>query len=271
MFKKNKIIGILPLFSTFSLVPIVSCSNIDLNKEKIISQYNEWYKSLSYSDWNKNQDGSIKNAYSNSEQQSLYLYLNQWGDFWNESLHLQKEPQDTKKVFDFANSGFLPNVEYGIRGEDYKYIDSALEKAIAPLDMTVYHGVEWLEKEFYDQLKDYIKDSKNGKDYSQTIGKTIESFGYISTSLNKKYVIDFVDGKNWITNKLEPPLLEPAMFLINIKKGTKGVAWVSNPFKFMGLANSEEQVMIKRNVKYKIKDWNKDTNGVNVFTLDLLV
>lgn len=122
----------------------------------------------------------------------------------------------------------------------------------------MYHGVEWLEKEFLNQLKKYIKHNKNGKNYSQTIGKTIESYGYISASLEKKYAYSFVDGKNWITNKIEPPLLEPAMFIINIKKGTKGVAWVSTPFTMMGHLNTEEQILIKRNTKYKITNWQKD-------------
>lgn len=115
----RKIIKVLSisLFSYFFIPTIFSCSIVNkfTTKEKMINYYKNWYESLSYSNWEKTDNYWNKNAFSNSEQQSLYLYLNQWGDFWNEDLHLRQEPKDQKRKF-FANSGFQENIEYEIRG-----------------------------------------------------------------------------------------------------------------------------------------------------------
>ena len=49
-----------------------------------------------------------------------------------------------------------------IRGNDYHLISQALNKVPAcPENIVLYHGVEYMEEEFYDQLKNYIEKSSN--------------------------------------------------------------------------------------------------------------
>lgn len=276
-FKIKKIFFIMPLMTIPFVTTLTCCSNnsnvysynFEKDSQKIAKSYNEWINKLSYTDWEKNDDGKNKNAICKSEQQSLYMYLNQWGDFWNKFLHLQQEPKDTKRTL-IPNSGFLENVEYEINGNGYKYIISALEKAETKFDMQVFHGVEFMEVEFWDQLNKYVKNGVNGLDFSKTIGQKIESYGFLSTTLDIKYAYPFVNGNDWTDNNIsKPPLKEPTLFIINIKKNTKEVAYVSG-YNFMDVAITEDQVLINKNKQYLIKDWYKDDKGVNIFTLDML-
>lgn len=265
------------VFPALLISNIISCSqnkkhevtNFENLKINLTNHYKNWYDNLSYKEWDKLDDGSNKNAFCDSEQQALYLYANQWGDFWNAPLHNKEIPRDTTRKM-FVNSGFKENIDYEIRGKDYHFITSALEKAKTPdFDLTVYHGVEWMEKEFYSQL--YIYNEANGSlNFSKTIGKTIESYGFLSTSIDKKYAYPFVNGNNWNTGKNEPPLKEPALFIINIKNNTNGAAYLSSSFSLMGIANKEEQVLINKDTKFKITNWEKDKAGVNIFTMDLI-
>lgn len=200
----------------------------------------------------------------------MYLYLNQWGDFWNKDLHLQKEPIDTKRKM-IPNPDFKENVEYEINGDGYKYIVSALNKTQANFNLQVYHGVEFMEVEFWEQLKDFVTTTDNGYDFSKTVGKKITSYGFISTSMSKEIPYGFSTGVDWTDgDKLKPPLKEPALFIINIKKDTKGVAYVSKPIEMMNYHNGDDQVLINKDKTYKIIDWYKDENKINIFTVDLL-
>lgn len=269
------------LLMSVPLLTIVSCNNngtIVNNdehkklKEALHSYYQSWYESLSKNDWNRNSNGEIIDAISSSEMQSLYLYTNQWGDFWNQNLHLNKEPIDTTRKMKLP--GMKYEKELKINGNGYKEIDSSLERAVAPFNFQVKHGVEWLEVEFWDQLKNYItikqssNDGSTNYDYSKCVGKTITSYGYISTSIAKDFLFEFAEGKNWITGEYQPPLKEPFLFKINILKGTKGVAYVSD-YDLMGGYNTEEQVMIAKGRSYKIKKYYKE-NKLNIFEMDLI-
>lgn len=276
-FKMRKHLLLLPLISVSVFTILISCSgnsnsysySFERDSSKVANSFKHWSESLSRNEWAKDEKGNNKNAISNSEQQSLYLYLNQWGDFWNKALHLKQIPQDTKRALN-PNSGFLPNVQYDINGDGYKYIISALQKATTIYDLQVFHGVEFIEVEFWDQLQPYVTNGKNGLNFSKTIGKRIESYGFLSTALDKKYAYPFVDGNDWTDNNIpKPPLKEPSLFIINIKKNTKEVAYVSG-FNFMDVTNTEDQVLINKDKQLEIKDWYKDDKGVNIFTLDML-
>lgn len=163
--------------------------------------------------------------------------------------------------------------ELEIRGEDYKYVDTALEKldAIIKRDLIAYHGVEYQEIEFWDQLKNNITQNNDGSyDYSKCVGQTITSYGWISTSIDRNYAEPFVDGEDWTDNNIpKPPLKEPALFIIKIPKGYHGAAYIQG-FNLAGEVNKEFQVLIKRNSKLKITNWYKNDVGVNYFELDLI-
>ena len=185
---------------------------------KIYSQ--DWYNTLTWHDWNyvNKPLKIVKDAYCESEQQALSLYLNSWGDFWNESLHKQQEPQNKKHKFldDMALFGGL-NLE--IRGSDYKYISQALSRSKIPENTIAYHGVEYMEIEFWNQLKDFIKQNDDGSyDYSNCIGKTITSYGFISTSLSKSWVVHFAEGEDVNTGENILPLKEKFVFKVFIPK-----------------------------------------------------
>ena len=88
-------------------------------------------------------------------------------------LKLVKMYQDCNNSLTLANwnkdqngNWLLKNLDkktpHEIRGNDYKYLESALLKAIAPKQMIVYHGVEYMETEFYEQLKPYIQQTNSG-------------------------------------------------------------------------------------------------------------
>ena len=213
------------------------------------------------------------NYYYSSEEQTSNLYAINSGNFWNEPLHKQQIPQN--------GNWLLKNLDkktpHEIRGNDYKYLESALLKAIAPKQMIVYHGVEYMETEFYEQLKPYIQQTNSGYDYQKCVGKTIESYGFISTSLSFKIAYRFL---NWVPstrNVMEHnPLKEPVIMVINIPKGYVGAAFLGN-FNFAGIKADqwypENQVLINRNCKFLIKAVLKPSfNGktVNMFYVDLV-
>ena len=202
------------------------------------------------------------------------MYSWNGGTFWNEALHKGKTP--TNVTLTLKNMDH--KTPHEIRGEDYKLVDSALDKAIYPENGTLYHGVEYQEIEFWDQLKDFIIQKSNGEyDYSQTIGKTIQSYGWISTSLDKNYAMGFAESwrpsynDEWPSDIIENnPLKERVLFVINIKQGYRGAAYLAN-FDFGGFGEGaqENQVLIKRNCKFKINDVKKEGN-TNLFFVDLI-
>ena len=254
----------------------ISCSknnsSFKLNEE-LREQFVPWYESLTNATWNKDSNGNYENYHCDSEQQAIGLYSWNGGTFWNEALHKGKTPTNVTLT--------LKNMDrykpHEIRGEDYKLIDSALDKATYPEDGVLYHGVEYQEIEFYEQLKDFIVKTNNGYDYSKTIGQTIQSYGWISTTLDYEYAKDFAEDwrpsyeNEWPSDIQENnPLKEKAMFIINIKKGYKGAAYLANfDFAGFGTGSQENQVLLKRNCKFKINNVKKE-NGINMFYVDLV-
>lgn len=286
MRKNIKKILILSTFSTIFLMtpPILlaSCSdnfsedsqpgeflNINGNEvnQNLKNMYVDWYKSLSKADWNKDDKGQFINYYCNSEQQSIALYANCWGWFWNEALHHQQEPKNQN--VDFISLD--PGKTHEIRGSDWKFAQNALLRAVVPENIIVWHGVEYQEDEFWDQLKDYIKLNSDGTyDYSQTVGKTIQSYGFISTTFNKAEAYEFSGGVNFSigskNGEIHMPLKEKAVFEIKLRKNDKGAAYLAD-FDFAGTTNNENQVLIQKDSKYKITNWHKD-GDVNIFDVD---
>ncbi|MBR3571316.1 MAG: hypothetical protein IKL15_01445 [Mycoplasmataceae bacterium] len=143
--------------------------NKDLNDKQItelvlektnefgISNWKEWIDSLTYNDWNRNEDGTITNLECSSERQAISLYSCSWGHFWNEYLHKGQFPPDQEIDKKWIN---LPNLEnknsFHLRGGDWQFIQQALERAISPVSIIIYHVVKYQEVEFWDQLKDFI-------------------------------------------------------------------------------------------------------------------
>ncbi len=250
----------------------ISCSNKSID-DQLKNEFNKWYNELSKNNWNKDLNDNFINYYCESEQQAIGLYSWCSGTFWNEYLHSKLEPKN--HYIKFSNS-FLDNEKaLEVRGLDYKFIDSALEKATYPRNDTLWHGLEYMEIEFWDQLKNYITIKTDGSfNYEKCIGKSITSFGFISSTLNKKYAINFFDWKpqyHWPSPNLgKQPLKEKVTFKINIKKGYKGAAYLANfDFAGFGTTSKENQVLIKRNSKFIIKNIWKD-NDINFFEVDLL-
>lgn len=176
-----------------------------------------------------------------------------------------------------------PDSPHEVNRNGYKFLSSALQKATAPYDLVVYHGVEFMEVEFYDQLQEYIiGNEEDVYDYSNCVGKTITSYGFISTSLVQQYANSFFDWKPrpevWPNEGIIPnPLKVPVLFKINIPKGYIGAAYLSN-FGFAGFptTSTEEQVLIDRNCKFKITNVfqnvkNSKGDLINIFEVDLLI
>ena len=228
----------------------------------------EWFRTTSSSKWNVNKFGQPINAFCNSEQQAIMLYANYWGDFWNLELHQGKQPTD--KLVRLKRD-YFKGQKLEIRGEDYKYIQNALNRAVSPLNFVVYHGVEFMEVEFYDQLKDYISLNNDGSfNYKNTIGKTIETLGFISTTFEYQEAYSFSYGGDWINGGDKPPLKEPAIFKIYIEKGTKGVGYISDFVLNNNEVNTEKQTLLNIGSKFKILDVYKDSNGINIWTLKMI-
>ena len=205
---------------------------------------------------------SWHNSLSEKEKTSIELYANIRGWFWNEFLHIQKEPQDI--VYNGIN----------IVGSDYQYISSALDKAIWPYDYEVYHGVEYQENEFYDQLKDFIHiNNESNYDYSECVGKTIQSYGFISTSLDLREAEEYCDWMifrdGWESNNdYNLPLKTKVVFKIRIPKGFIGAAYLAD-FIFGTTKNNDNQVLINRNCQFLIKNIYRQKD-INYFEVDLV-
>lgn len=228
--------------------------------------FTEWFQSLS----NKNFDLSLDNLYCETEMQALSLYANCWGDFWNVELHKNQEPTDkTIKV----SGQIAGNKIMKIRGSDYQYICEALKRATMPQNVIAYHGVEFMEDEFYEQLQEYIKqDSKGNYDYSDCIGKTITSYGFISTTFTKKHAADFVDGEDWVNGGYHLPLKTPTLFKIKIPKNTPRCAYISGFKMSNGSTNTEQQILIDRSMNYRIDNIEYEIyNNKKITIFDLTV
>ncbi len=276
-------------------------SNDGLIISKLAAKYTEqfyldWFNSLTINQWDENQiytPEQISNLSCNSERQALQLFANNWGYFWNYYLHQQQTPPD--KLY---NSSYFKRIlplipeanKVKILGSDYKYIDLALDKAKAPLNLTVYHGVEFMETEFYNQLQDNIIRQPDGKyDYTNCVGKTITSHGWLATSVIADYAKNWSDGSNFtddIITDNEPPLKDYVCFKINIPKDSPGVAsieglplmnWTKANFDYPNFyaidQNWEGQTLIKRNTSFTIQNVTKEYNSrlgtINVFEMIL--
>ena len=214
---KNKFLIIFPILTTLPLLNL-SCKqendktvyydiyeeikkeNKDLNDKQItelvlkktnefgLSNWKEWIDSLTYNDWNRNEDGTIKDLECSSERQAIALYGCSWGHFWNEFLHKGQMPPNQEIDKKWIN---LPNLEnkdsFHLRGNDWQFVQKALERAVSPVSIIIYHGVEYQEVEFWDQLKDFITYNEKTKsyDYSKCKNKTITTLGFISTSTDR--------------------------------------------------------------------------------------
>ena len=155
----NFLIGF-SLIATISSTIIInsSCSNnksSNIPTEGIIdydlqSHFNDWYNSLTKHPWNY-KDNKLENYYCESEQQGIFMYANQRGYYWNEYLHKNEIPPNQEVALPF---GGLKN-PFPVRGTDFQYVFDALNKDSTkwPYDYVVYHGVEYQEIEFWDQLK----------------------------------------------------------------------------------------------------------------------
>ena len=252
----------------------VSEKTIELSNDVFLSYYRDWIDSLSLSEWDKDANGIIENLYCNSERQAIALYGVCWGHFWNIYLHKQQTPPDAMVNRRFIN---LPNLgdkqEFAVRGSDYTYIDKALSRAQAPTNLIVYHGVEFMENEFWDQLQPFIKYQEDQKqyDYSNCVGQEITSYGFLSTTTDKMIAINFSNGEDWTqdTPTFTPPLKENAIFKIKIDKDQEGVGYISRFDIIDGLWKGEDQFLIKTNSKFKIEKVTKE-NDVNVFELTMI-
>lgn len=251
-----------------------------INYNDLKKQYEGWYSSLTNNSWNKDNDGNYINYHANSEQQAIALYSWCSGTFWNVPLHNSEEPKNHNAII----VEFDKETPREINGDGYKHISTGLQKAIVPYDLTVYHGVEFMEIEFYNQLKDFIVYDENKKDYdySNCVDKTITSNGFISTSLVESYADNFFDWKPrpevWPNEGIVPnPLKEPVLFEIKIPKGYKGAAYLSNfDFAGFGTGSTEHQVLIDRNCKFKITNvkqnvLNSALKPINIFEVELLM
>ncbi len=228
--------------------------------------FNDWYNSLTKEnflynvvDVKNDQGQNIKatELFCSSEKQALELYLNNNGHYWNEFLQNNEVPPNAcyNKKFFPTFTDYIKTDEAYIRGTDYKYLESSLSKANMPINIITYHGVEYMEKDFYNQLSEYIA----GDDYSMCVGKKIHSNGFLSTTFQKANAIWWASGENWTkvdpvtgTSPLEPPFGRRVTFEIKIPLGTNGAAYVSD-FNFINKDNPEEQILINRNKDYLIE------------------
>lgn len=234
--------------------------------------YKDWINSLTTNPWELGADGFVKNLFCTSERQAIALYGICWGHFWNIALHNQKEPENQMVHRRFIN---VPNLgdkqEIEVRGSDWKILQKSLLRAKTPFNITVYHGVEFMEIEFWDQLKNFITYDEDTKkyDYSNTVGKELHSYGFLSTTVDKQIALNFSNGNDWTTENLRPPLKESAIFKINIRKNTSGVGYISGFPVIDNLFQGEAQYLIKANSKFIIKKVSKEKD-INVFEMDMI-
>ena len=197
------------------------------------------------------------------------MYIIDWENFWNYYLHHQQNPPNQLHKM---QGQFCKNKIKNIRGNDYHLISQSLNKAPAcPENIVLYHGVEYIEDEFYDQLKNYIRVNDDGTyNYSDCIGKIIKSYGFLSTTFEKMHALDYSIQNVWTTdknqlNELFPngysendhnlyhlPLKMPVAFKINLPKGSKNLAYVSGMSGSNGYKNNEYQVLIDKDTSFRI-------------------
>lgn len=239
--------------------------------------YLNWYNSLSDHNWNE-ENNKYLNYYCDSEQQAIGLYAWNGGTWWNEPLHRGYEPINLSLILKNMDK----NIPHEIRGIDYKYMVSGLAKAELPWDQITWHGVEYMEVEWYEQLKDYIILNQDGTyNYTNCIGKNIQSHGFLSTTLKKEYATNFFDWRpsyEWNTDlEFKPPLKEKVAFKIHMKKGYKGAAYLGT-FDFAGfneichMQSSEQQILINKGACFHINNvWKENINNniVNIFDVTL--
>lgn len=236
--------------------------------------WHDWIFSLSYKDWERDKQGNAINLYCNSERQALFMYTQMYGHFWNYYLHNNLIPPDgvlqKKDLIKLVKTNH--DLEY--RGNDFQYISNALQRAKTPCNLVVYHGVEFMENEFYDQLKDYITgNDEEGYDYSNCVGKTITSYGYLSTSLSIKVVSEYTWGNDWMHGGIHLPLKEPFIFRIKIKKDTTGCGYMSGyPIMNSPYDSCDEasQILLDKNKSFKILGYYKLDDGNNLFELEMI-
>ncbi len=270
--------------------------------------YKSWFDNLSFQEF-KEKNGAIfhdDNSYKlfcDSERQALQLYTKAGGHYWNEFLHNQLEIPEFKdyptEVFKYL-SPVLDKQTYPfstIRGNDSEYLKSAISKGTSPINMVVYHGVEFMEREFPQQLSEFIhSDSIGGVNFQSCIGQTITSYGFLSTTTVRSNAILWSQGENWTktdsngNHPKEPPFGKSVCFKILIPEGTSGVSYVSDfnimnydkkekndhkniyrddSGRFMDL-NDEEQIMISPNKKYKIIDVSPVNDNCEMFTIEII-
>lgn len=257
-----------------SFVELNSLIN-DVSNEFGMDNWKNWIFSLSYSDWSRDEHGYAKDLYCKSERQALFMYTQMYGHFWNYYLHHQITPPDGVLPKEDLEKLVYTNKNLNYYGSDYRFISLALCRAFSPCNLIVYHGVEFMEDEFYDQLKDYIKydELNNDYDYSECVGKTITSYGFLSTSFSIKVVDEYTNGNDWMHGGIHLPLKEPFIFRIKIKKGIQGIGYMSGyPLMNSPYDSTDEaaQILIDKNKSFKIVNYFKMSNGNNVFEMELL-
>ena len=229
----------------------------------------KWYRNLRDANWNyanpQKPIGLPLNLHCSTAKQALALYCNAWGEFWNIELHQNRIPIDKPNYK--LNKGFLfPEHRFSILGKDYQLISNSLSDSSIPENTVTYHGVEFMEVEYWNQLKDYITQNSDGTyNYSNCKGQKITSYGFISTTLDKKWASDFSEGEDWVNGGKYLPLKEKFVFKIFIPKNINGVAYTSY-FNFMDTINIEDQILIDRNAQFEIVDYYKDGEN-NYFDL----
>lgn len=213
-------------------------------------------------DWALNENNQYINLFCENPRQALQLYTNCFGHFWNVPLHKNETPANSlveKRFFNFAGNEMLSKVQNvnEIRGGDYIFLDNILNlpSAIAPLNLIVYHGVEFMEKEFKSMLG-FKADEIVNFDLIK-VGTIIQNYGFLSTTTEYNNATNFSIGHNWIDDRLEPPLDAPCLFKIKIPYLTKGLAYVSGFDINNNFSNEDAQILIKRNSKFRIDGVSK--------------
>lgn len=244
-----------------------------------LDNFSTWHDEISKHQFepHETKENYIKNLYCESEQQAIYMYANLGGDFWNLSLHKQKEPEDCKSIefSKYHGNNDLKllfdqmldvHYHYDIRGNDYQYIKSSLEKSTNPFDIVMYHGVESLEVEYWNQLSEYIVKTDKGYDYSNCVGKSFTSYGFLACSANRPFCETFFTWGSEEPN----PLKEPAIFIIQIPQGTKSYAYISSWDDIKNAPKPGEWMsMLNMNTKLQIEAVNKE-KGINYFTVKVI-
>lgn len=263
--------------------------------------YKDWYDSLSFAPFTEEEiqgkDG-ISDLWCTSEKQALFMYTVCWGHFWNmylqQGLPIPEFSNYNAKFFDlpYGQGIDIPDDnQVSIRGSDVDFLTSALEKATCPINLTVYHGVEFMETKIYEQLAPYIIENEDGTyDFSNLVDKEFTSPGFLSTTTYAKIAFQYSNGMDWndpeyqdnpdITGPDKPPFKVPTMFKINILENTKGVAYVSD-FHYLDEENKfpdknsnydlnpESQLLIKKDSRFKISA-TSIKNGVQIVEMTMI-